>query len=80
MLQGQGFKYGIFKPAPSLDTVYVEDNEESYQLVMEFSGANFDYANETFAPPSISLLFKNVTWDKGNFSKNVTNLPFINIQ
>ena len=81
MLQGQGFKYGIFKPAPSLDAVYVEDNEASYQLVMEFSGANFDYVtNETFAPPSISLLFKNVTWDKGTLVRNVTNLPFINIQ
>ena len=76
MLQGQGFKYGIFKPAPSLDAVYVEDNEESYQLVMEFSGANFDYVtNETFAPPSISLLFKNVTWDKGNFSKKCDQSP-----
>ena len=76
MLQGQGFKYGIFKPVPSLDAVYVEDNEESYQLVMEFSGANFDYVtNETFAPPSISLLFKNVTWDKGNFSKKCDQSP-----
>ena len=76
MLQGQGFKYGILKPAPSLDAVYVEDNEESYQLVMEFSGPNFDYVtNETFAPPSISLLFKNVTWDKGNFSKKCDQSP-----
>ena len=76
MLQGQGFKYGIFKPAPSLDAVYIEDNEKSYQLVMEFSGANFDYVtNETFAPPSISLLFKNVTWDKGNFSKKCDQSP-----
>ena len=76
MLQGQGFKYGIFKPTPSLDAVYIEDNEESYQLVMEFSGANFDYVtNETFAPPSISLLFKNVTWDKGNFSKKCDQSP-----
>ena len=62
--------------APSLDAVYIEDNEESYQLVMEFSGANFDYVtNETFAPPSISLLFKNVTWDKGNFSKKCDQSP-----
>ena len=76
ILQGQGFKYGIFKPTPSLDAVYVEDNEESYQLVMEFSGANFDYVtNETLAPPSISLLFKNVTWDKGNFSKKCDQSP-----
>ena len=43
---------------------------------MEFSGANFDYVtNETFAPPSISLLFKNVTWDKGNFSKKCDQSP-----
>jgi len=76
ILQGQGFKYGIFKPSPSLDAVYIEDNEESYQLVMEFSGANFDYVtNETFAPPSISLLFKNVTWDKGNFIKKCDQSP-----
>jgi len=76
MVQGQGYKYGIFKPAPSLEAVYVEDNEESYQLIMEFSGANFDYVtNETFAPPSISLLFKNVTWDKGNFSKKCDQSP-----
>ena len=33
MVQGQGYKYGIFKPAPSLEAVYVEDNEESYQLL-----------------------------------------------
>ena len=76
MVQGQGYKYGIFKPTPSLEAVYVEDNEESYQLIMEFSGANFDYVtNETFAPPSISLLFKNVTWDKGNFSKKCDQSP-----
>ena len=43
---------------------------------MEFSGANFDYViNETFAPPSLSLLFKNVKWNKGNFSKKGDQSP-----
>ena len=76
MLHGQGYKYGIFKSASNLELIYIEDKEQSYELVMEFSSANFDYVtNETFAPPSISLLFKNVIWDKGNFNRKCDQAP-----
>ena len=76
IVQAQGFKYGLFTSTPILNDIYVQDKEKSYELVMEFSDANFDYiTNETFAPPSISLLFKNVTWAKGNFTKKSEQAP-----
>ena len=76
IVHAQGFKYGLFPSTPVLNDIYVQDKEKSYELVMEFSDANFDYiTNETFAPPSISLLFKNVTWAKGNFTKKCQQAP-----
>ncbi|MAV96790.1 MAG: hypothetical protein CMG06_06585 [Candidatus Marinimicrobia bacterium] len=76
VMQAQSFKYGLFPPTSVLNDIYVQDKEKSYELVMEFSDAKFDYiTNETFAPPSISLSFKNVTWAKGNFTKKCEQAP-----
>tara|TARA_Y100000768_G_scaffold388359_1_gene383779 strand:- start:461 stop:2149 length:1689 start_codon:yes stop_codon:yes gene_type:complete len=72
----QAYKYGVFTSPPELENVFVDENEETYALVLEFSGANFDYVtNESFAPPSLSLFFKNVIWDKGNFVKKCNQKP-----
>lgn len=72
----QAYKYGMFTSPPELENVFVDENEETYALVLEFSGANFDYVtNESFAPPSLSLFFKNVIWDKGNFVKKCNQKP-----
>jgi len=72
----QAYKYGVFTSPPELENVFVDENEETYALVLEFSGANFDYvANEIFAPPSLNLTFKNVKWGKGNFSKKGDHSP-----
>ena len=72
----QAYKYGVFTSPPKLENVFVDENEETYALVLEFSGANFDYVtNESFAPPSLSLFFKNVIWDKGNFVKKCNQKP-----
>ena len=72
----QTYKYGVFTSPPELENVFVDENEETYALVLEFSGANFDYVtNESFAPPSLSLFFKNVIWDKGNFVKKCNQKP-----
>ena len=76
IIQGQGFKYDLFPPTPVLNDIYTTDQQDSYTLVLEFSGANFDYLkNETFAPPSLTLLFKNVEWAKGNFTKKCEENP-----
>ena len=76
IIQGQGFKYDLFPPTPVLNDIYITDQQDSYTLVLEFSGANFDYIkNETFAPPSLTLLFKNVEWAKGNFTKKCEENP-----
>ena len=76
IVQAQGYKYGLFPSTPILNDIRVQEDEESYALVMEFSGANFDYVtNETFAPPSLSLLFKNAKWTKGNFTKKCEQSP-----
>ena len=75
-LQAQGLKYNPFSKTPVLDEINIIDNETSYILKLEFSGTNFDYVtNETFAPPSLSLLFKNVKWGKGSFSKKGNQSP-----
>tara|TARA_B100000886_G_scaffold339725_1_gene306058 strand:+ start:9374 stop:11062 length:1689 start_codon:yes stop_codon:yes gene_type:complete len=72
----QAHKYGVFTSPPKLENVFVDENEETYVLVLEFSGANFDYVtNESFAPPSLSLFFKNVIWEKGNFVKKCNQKP-----
>ena len=72
----RSYKYDFFPKAPELLDIYVSEEEKSYSLVMEFSAANFDYVtNETFAPPSVNLLLKNVKWNKGNFTKKTDQNP-----
>ena len=68
--------YDLFPKAPELLDIYISEEDKSYSLVMEFSAANFDYVtNETFAPPSVNLLLKNVKWNKGNFTKKTDQNP-----
>lgn len=58
------------KDIPQLLDIYTTEKENSYTLVMEFNNGNFEYVTtETFAPPSVSILFKNLNWDRGNFIK-----------
>ena len=72
----RSYKYDLFPKAPELLDIYLSEEEKSYSLVMEFSAANFDYVtNETFAPPSVNLLLKNVKWKKGNFTKKTNQNP-----
>tara|TARA_B100000579_G_C22813998_1_gene846792 strand:- start:4 stop:1692 length:1689 start_codon:yes stop_codon:yes gene_type:complete len=74
--QQASYKYNLFPRTPELKEIYIEDGEDTYTLIMKFSGANFDYvANENFAPPSLHLSFKNVLWSKGNFSKKSNKSP-----
>ena len=76
MVQGQGLKYNLFPPTPVLNDIYITDQEESYTLVLEFSCAIFYFlTNEYFAPASLTLLFKNVKWGKGNFTKKCEQNP-----
>ncbi|MBS91739.1 MAG: hypothetical protein CMM95_01615, partial [Rickettsiales bacterium] len=83
--KSDNYKNKFFPPTPVLNEIYIQENDKSYILVLEFSGTNFDYVtNETFAPPSLSLLFKNVKWEKGNFVKKCDQNPLyqysINVQ
>ena len=74
--QSSSSRYKFFPGTPELERLYILEEEDVFALVMEFSGANFDYVtNETFAPPSLTILFKNVKWDKGNFSKKGDHNP-----
>jgi len=58
------------KDIPQLLDIYTTENENSHTLVMEFNKGNFEYVTtESFAPPSISILFKNLNWNRGNFIK-----------
>lgn len=58
------------KDIPQLLDIYTTEKENSHTLVMEFSNGNFEYVTtESFAPPSISVLFKNIKWGQGNFIK-----------
>tara|TARA_Y100001934_G_C12376991_1_gene789795 strand:- start:2762 stop:4450 length:1689 start_codon:yes stop_codon:yes gene_type:complete len=76
IVTAQKYKYDLFNSAPYLNAIYTEENEKTFTLNLEFNGANFDYvANETFAPPSLSLLFKNVKWSKGSFTKKINQSP-----
>jgi len=55
---------------PQLLDIYTTEGENSHTLVMEFNKGNFEYVTtESFAPPSISILFKNLNWNRGNFIK-----------
>ncbi len=83
--KSDNYKNKFFPPTPVLNEIYIQENDKSYILVLEFSGTNFDYVtNEKFAPPSLSLLFKNVKWEKGNFVKKCDQNPLyqysINVQ
>ena len=72
----RSYMYDLFPKAPELLDIYISEEDKSYSLVMEFSAANFDYVtNETFAPPSVNLLLKNVKWNKGNFTKKTDQNP-----
>ena len=76
LLYSQGNGYGLFSPTPTLNDIYVEEDRDSYILTLEFSETNFDYvASETLAPPSLSLLFKNTKWGKGNFVEKCNYNP-----
>ncbi len=58
------------KDIPELLDIYTTEGENSHTLVMEFNKGNFEYVTtESFAPPSISILFKNLNWSRGNFIK-----------
>ena len=58
------------KDIPELSDIYTTEGENSHTLVMEFNKGNFEYVTtESFAPPSISILFKNLNWNRGNFIK-----------
>jgi type II secretory pathway component GspD/PulD (secretin) len=64
------------KDIPQLLDIYTTEKENSYTLVMEFNNGNFEYVTtETFAPPSVSILFKNLNWDRGNFIKKSNQGP-----
>ena len=64
------------KEIPELLDIYTTEKDESYMLVMEFSNSNIEYVTtETFAPPSISLLFKKVNWDRKNFTNKSSQSP-----
>ena len=64
------------KDIPQLLDIYTTEKENSYTLVMEFNNGNFEYVTtETFAPPSVSILFKNLNWDRGNFIKKGNQGP-----
>ena len=58
------YKYELFPETPKLLDIYLSEEDKSYSLVMEFNAVNFDYVtNETFAPPSVNLMLKNVSWE-----------------
>lgn len=76
LLQAQGSKYNPFSKTPVLNEIIFTEDKTSFILKLEFSGTNFDYVkNETFAPPSLSLIFNNVKWNKGNFTKKSEQSP-----
>ena len=70
------YKYELFPETPKLLDIYISEEDKSYSLVMEFNAVNFDYVtNETFAPPSVNLMLKNVSWEKGSFTKKTDQNP-----
>ena len=75
-IRGQSLKDNLFPPAPRLEKIYLSEKGKSHSLILEFSADNFEYEiDENFAPPSIKLSFKNILWNKGNFSKKCDNDP-----
>jgi len=74
--QSKGFKYNLFSETPELKAVSIKAEKKSYIMEMQFTGTNFDYeVNENFAPPSLTLSFKNLDWNKGNFIKKCDQDP-----
>ena len=72
------FTYSLLlgKEIPELLDIYTTEKDESYMLVLEFSNSNIEYlTTETFAPPSLSLLFKKVKWDRKNFTNKSSQSP-----
>ena len=74
--QSKAFKYNLFPGTPELKDVFITEEQNSYSMELQFTGTNFDYIkSENFAPPSITLSFKNVDWTKGNFVKKCNQEP-----
>ena len=74
--QSSSFRNKLYPGIPELERLYIIDQEDSLALMMEFSNSNFEYiANETLTPPSLTILFNNVKWDRGNFSKKSDQSP-----
>ena len=66
------FTYSLLlgKEIPELLDIYTTEKDESYMLVLEFSNSNIEYlTTETFAPPSLSLLFKKSKVGQKKFHK-----------
>ena len=69
--QSSSFRNKLYPGIPELERLYIIDQEDSLALMMEFSNSNFEYiANETLTPPSLTILFNNVKWDRGNLKKS----------
>lgn len=74
--QSKAFKYNLFPGTPELKDVFITEEQNSYSMELQFTGTNFDYIkSENFAPPSITLSFKNLDWTKGNFVKKCNQEP-----
>ena len=78
--QSKAFKYNLFPGTPELKDVFITEEQNSYSMELQFTGTNFDYIkSENFAPPGITLSFKNLDWAKGNFVKKCNQNLYINI-
>ena len=56
--------------------IYTTENDLSYSLVMEFDGAEVNYiTRELYSPPNITVLLKNVTWNRGDFTRESAHNP-----
>ena len=74
--QSKAFKYNLFPGTPELKDVFITEEQNSNSMELQFTGTNFDYIkSENFAPPSITLSFKNLDWTKGNFVKKCNQEP-----
>jgi len=56
--------------------IYTTENNLSYSLVIEFDGPEVHYiTRELYSPPTITILLKNVTWTRGNFTRESAHNP-----
>ena len=56
--------------------IYTTENDLSYSLVMEFDGSEVNYiTRELYSPPTITVLLKNVTWNRGDFTRESAHNP-----